>query len=393
MRRFLAFLLAAAILLPIGAVAQPGKGSKEARAESSDDDRSSGEDRGKRARENGGDRDDRTNVPRGERKPGLGVGTFGLTAANRSAEGDFVSFQYTPFTVENVTAGDLRLFTVIVDSEVKEATRLGVDNRGNQIRIEASAYSAQIHDNPAAVFHLRADEGYRFRFDPAVSTRSQGGYVEVGYPDGRTGRLVGEDVRIEGFDVVGEERATFVLDAPRGDFDRHRREIGVAIAKGHVGAEVTIPAAASSNGEPEEEIVTYRNVTVDAVSRPGNVTILVAGHGFEGRVVVVNLDPSHFRDASARGLRVLFDNASIAEASDLRDALDPDDDGLSPEHYLVEDKDGLQVILTVPHYSVHALTIADLVEEILPSVLVGLLAGAAIALTGALGLFRRPARE
>ena len=63
-------------------------------------------------------------------------------------------------------------------------------------------------------------------------------------------------------------------------------------------------------------------------------------------------------------------------AADLTDILDPDDDGGQPEYWVVRDADGIQLMVSVPHWSVHAITVSSFGAFVTqPSVLLGIGAG------------------
>jgi hypothetical protein len=123
----------------------------------------------------------------------------------------------------------------------------------------------------------------------------------------------------------------------------------------------------------------------------GNLTVMVEGHGLDGRVLVLNVDGRMLGADRADKLNITLDNESIEHAADLADALDPDDDGFDPEYYLVYDPaaEAFQLIVTVPHYSVHTLTVATFLEIVPPSVTVGILVGVLVVVPMALVLFRR----
>lgn len=90
-------------------------------------------------------------------------------------------------------------------------------------------------------------------------------------------------------------------------------------------------------------------------------------------------------------LNVILDDLSIGPASNFTDILDPDDDGYTPEYYIIYDPGAhvFQLIVTLPHYSVHTLSVTTLLEILKPSVVIGILAGTALLIPAALVLFRR----
>jgi len=79
----------------------------------------------------------------------------------------------------------------------------------------------------------------------------------------------------------------------------------------------------------------------------------------------------------------------IREASSIDDVLNSNDDAGQPEYWITQDLDGTQhVLVSIPHFSVHELTIASIGGVLAPSVMVGLGVGLAGTLVAAIVLFR-----
>jgi hypothetical protein len=188
-----------------------------------------------------------------------------------------------------------------------------------------------------------------------------------------------------------QDDALVFLRQARGGFDQHRDDIGDAIGKGHVGAEATLGRRVGSE-DLVEEVVSYGNVTMTTLkAERGNLTVAIEGHGTEGRVLVLNVDGRIVGAQRSGDLTILMDNMSMTPASSLADVLDPDDDGFLPEYYVVFDPttESFQLVVSVPHYSVHILSVMTAIPLPAPSVVVGVLAGVALLVPGAYVLFRR----
>lgn len=374
MPRFLA-LVAAALLLAPTVLAEGDEEDREDRRSPTGEDRSGRSD----------DDDD---------GPSRAIGSFQTPSSNpRSVHGDFVDFTWSSTGVGNVTAAGLPLFGAETTGAVGgDAPEIRAD--GSRVEIHTAGYELKAHDNPNAIFDFEVEGTLRLLF-PLGTTLSvqREDRVIVNYADGRQARVFGEGITVSGLILTATDDATFMLDARKGAFDVHRSEISNAVAKRHVGAEVTLGRPDNATGEIPEDVVEFGNVTVRTIAKQGNVTLVLDGHGFDGRVIVVNVDPQVFGQRNREDFQFWFDNASIGEASSLVDALDPDNDGLAPEYYFVQSDDGFQVILTVPHYSVHTFTIAGLAIEVTPSIVAGLMAGVLAVAVGVVVLFRAPKRE
>jgi len=119
--------------------------------------------------------------------------------------------------------------------------------------------------------------------------------------------------------------------------------------------------------------------------------VQVEGHGFDGRVLVLNVDRALVKADKASDVLVTFDNETVQHAANLSDALDPDAHGLHPVYYVVFDPEqgAFQLIVSVPHYSVHTLSVGSVLVLPPPSVVIGVVAGVALLAPTAMLLFRR----
>lgn len=341
---------------------------------------------------------------RGRAPPFAGGGAFQVQSASQSVTGEHVSFNYSEAGISDFAAGGLTLFDLTVtgadeDEDDDEDDGDGDEGRARgptspranagELRVRMDNFSFTAHDTPTAASRLRTDGVVRVSFEEGVVLAREGD-ESVRFSFGAvTGVVRGDDVSIDGRAVTLSDGALLVLDAPRGPFGHHR-DLGRAIARGHIGAEATLNR--DENDSVVDQVVSYGNVTMTTLkAERGNVTVLIDGHGFEGRVIVLNVDGRVLGADSADKLDVQIDNASVRPASNLSDILDPDDDGYHPEYYIVFDPNAqaFQLIATLPHYSVHVLSVTTLVELVKPSVLIGTLAGVALLVPAALLLFRR----
>lgn len=323
------------------------------------------------------------------------IGSFLVEGSTQQVTGEHLSFHYSDAGVTDLRAANRTLFDVAVagvatqieddeGGEVEEGARV----EGGRLRVRTANFTLVAHDNPSAPTMIRTDGQITVTFeDGVVIMRATEEAVRFSFGD-VTGVLRGDDLTVMGRTVTAGDELLAFLDVARGSFDKNREKIGGAIARGHVGAEATFNAI---DDDVEQEVVSYGNVTMTTVrAERGNLTLLVEGHGFEGRVLVLNVDGRFIGADASEKLNILLDNASIERASDLTDILDPDDDGFAPEYYVVHDPvaEAFQLIVTVPHYSVHTLSVT-LVELLKPSVVIGVLAGVALLVPAALLLFRR----
>ncbi len=145
--------------------------------------------------------------------------------------------------------------------------------------------------------------------------------------------------------------------------DENRDEINKAIREQQVGAEISIVK--------DETGVNYENhvLIYDGVALyPSDITgeeISLRINGDEksaGKTIIINLDNKIFDPPNELVLK--YDGENIEMADDLIDVLDPNNDGLHAEYLITEGKNGLQIAVSIPHFSEHEITISSVVEII-----------------------------
>lgn len=315
------------------------------------------------------------------------IGEFAVDESTGTAEGEFVTFTYNHSGVQGFTANGTRLFDLIaLDGSLPDAGEVRVD--GSRLKLEGEGFKVVVHDNPTAVSRIETDEPIRIEFAEGTTLASDGHHY-VFTINNTTGKIKGDNITINGTTLVAAGDILVLVDNSRGSIDDHRPDINEAIGKGHVGAEASFN---KRENDTEAEVVSYGNVTMTTVkAERGNLTVLIEGHGFDGRVLVLNVDGRVIGASQSDHLNILFDNASMTRASGLADALDPDDDGIAAEYYVVFDPEleAFQLIVSVPHYSVHTLSVGLIEVLPPPSVIFGVVFGVALLVPSAWALFRK----
>ncbi|HLF17036.1 MAG TPA: hypothetical protein VI796_06375 [Candidatus Thermoplasmatota archaeon] len=345
----------------------------------------------------------------------------GRPSGDRPGEQHHVRFVGEPkdlllsnYTVDGVRLLDVLYYTGEIDGEVH------VEHRGDSIEVilgdpvpkdqEPKPDLVRIHDNPGGLltFHGGRDDQGTFTIDlvdgAQVVRRGEGerAGAMVTLPGGQKAYLVAPNAAWDGDTVTTDGFLSIHIAPPqgRGSEPRDRpaggdAHIEAAIQRGDVGARVDVRRPGARAGV---EVESFGDVDVDVHMPRGSaatpddpVRIEVEAELSTGRTIVLDIDPDLVAGADLE-LRYfdLNDDGSEQEvvflkASSLADILDPSDDGGQPEFWVVEDEDGLQVMVSVPHWSAHAITLAS-VGQALPSVLVGIAAGAVGAILAAVVL-------
>ncbi len=299
---------------------------------------------------------------------------------------------------------------------------------GNVLMAKSDDVRLRIHDNPTGLLHYKGDEEFRLTFpaDASIVTVAQGddgsGY-KITYASGAVAILRLRDAQWDGQSVSTEKFAALHFpdkEVKQASESEHKKRVNEATEKGRVGANVriakttTAPSAVAgieSVVEPAE-ITSYDDVDVtvdpipDVATNQTPLRVVVSAELDEGRTITLDLDPALFpgleevgvEDALELRYYDLHDDGTETEvvfrqAASLSDVLDATDDGGQPEYWIVEDADGLQVLVSVPHWSAHAITLASVAEILTePSVLMGIVAGIGGAAAASLVMLR-PRRE
>lgn len=314
-----------------------------------------------------------------------------------SGDGDRFDGAYLAFALSGEGVHDL----AFDDAPMVAAIDVDLDPDGVSVdgaRVTAAGPNATVvlHDTPTGFVKVRADapvdvtlrvvDAADLSVEEGVATVRRGAAASVWVPGGAValddGNLTAS--------LDADQRLMFRV-RPGGSFpamSAYEPRISGAVESGHVGAEAFV----QGQPRPASAVATYAPMEV-AVESGDAVTLTVDAGQPDGRVIVARVD-----DLALAGdgpIRVLFDGEPIGEADGIADVLDPDDDGLDPE-YLHARVAGSHVVLTsVPHFSLHEVTI-DRVAEIVrenPEIAAVTVAGAGAVVALAAGGMFAPRRD
>lgn len=314
------------------------------------------------------------------------VGQFRQTAS-ASIAGEFVSFQWSATGITGFTVNGTELFDVAAPTGDK-GDGDGARITGSVIKVEGDTYELLAHDNPMGVLKFQADGRVTMTLAAGATVAPAGQHLIVSV-GAVSGRVFGDDIEHHNGTITADGDLRFMLAEPIAHFDSERGTLARATAEKKIGAEVSFAK------DKRKEVLSFGNVTARVLRSPDegarDIVVQVEGHGFEGRVIVLNVDGSLFGATKADRLDVQFDNETIfAAKGGLEDVLNPDDDGLTPEYWLGFDvaTGGFQLVVSVPHYSVHEIRVANFLAEAPPSVVIGVVAGVAAIAAAAVVMFR-----
>lgn len=145
--------------------------------------------------------------------------------------------------------------------------------------------------------------------------------------------------------------------------DDARRSVEEAIAKGQVAAELHVGENDTEPVAVEMGDVQVRKAWAEDRGEVRAGMQVGAPDGTPGTTVNMKLDASRLGDVSIEDagerLDVRYDNASIEMADDLDDVLNPDDDNGSAEYLLLVGSDEVEILVSVPGFSVHEIEVTS----------------------------------
>lgn len=347
-------------------------------------------------------------------KPVVGrISVNASASATGCSKGDWVSFcvdagarRLTDFSA----AGRL----VLSSMDIPGTGPIAVKAQPGALRVETDGFVIVLYDSPAGTLRVEAPSG------PASVRLQLAGAMQASVTeDGAALRAPGFEALLlltaDGTVSASEGQVTMHLepgrDAPAGFVLRAvppqpapspepapgpviaaraslAAELPKAIAEQKVAAETYI---ALEGGAVKTSVVPYIsaavNVTVaEATADALELSVDVSDH--RGRTLVFHLGEGVL--TARGGFRVLYDGAPIELATDLADVLDPDDDGLAAEYVIVEGSAGLEVIVSVPHFSIHTLRVEGLGAQVVQALgAYGALAALGVIAAAAVYMMRR----
>ncbi len=147
--------------------------------------------------------------------------------------------------------------------------------------------------------------------------------------------------------------------------NENRDEINNAIKSKEVGGEISI-LKTEGQTQYEKHVLIYDSVTISPKDvTTAQISLLVNGdEKTAGKTIVINLD-SNVIDPS-KDLDLKYDGEPLQMADDLMDVLNPNNDGLHAEYLLTKGANGIQILLSIPHFSEHEITISPLEKIVKP---------------------------
>ena len=154
---------------------------------------------------------------------------------------------------------------------------------------------------------------------------------------------------------------TKILGSLNQTYDSNETRLIDAIKNGFVGGELTIRHDNETNTFTHN-ITIYNGMEFKTVDiKEGTVSFSVAGEG-SGKIVVIDITDNSVIDTNGK-IVVKFDDVEINMANSVSDILNPNGD-VFPKYAIVTTQAGTQLLLWVPHFSEHTITITSLAQVV-----------------------------
>jgi hypothetical protein len=137
-------------------------------------------------------------------------------------------------------------------------------------------------------------------------------------------------------------------------------KIEQAIKNKTVGGEITIWK--DENEDYSHEILIYENLEIPGVNiEKEKISFLISGdENTTGKTIVVTVDKSII--SKIDDIIIEYDKEPIKMADDINDILNPNDDGVKPEYLLSIGANSTQILISIPHFSEHQISVYSLSE-------------------------------
>lgn len=298
-------------------------------------------------------------------------------------------------TGEPVFASLVAGASAFVSGGADGATTLVLENRESRIELSdtTSAFGKIVaKERTEATFRLAAGLTAELRapdvLEITTSTGAHLGSLILSTVDGKRAEASRFSVAADGQARAHMEASAQVLFRTHAGIESEltsaeRALINHAIAGGRVAGQVLVQtqaAVADASVSAQASAQASAGVAVGALQHAGQLTAAVTASYYAdvqmataatkdrvdvtitsatsvGKTIIVSLDPDTIRGMASGDAQILFDGHAAAQASSYEDVLDASDDGGAAEYFVLAGEAGTQVLVSIPHFSTHTVTL------------------------------------
>lgn len=103
----------------------------------------------------------------------------------------------------------------------------------------------------------------------------------------------------------------------------------------------------------------YQDVQMLTAATKNRVDVTISSTADVGKTIIVSLDPATVSGMASGNAEILFDGHVATQASSYSDILNANDDAGAAEYFVLAGEAGTQVLVSIPHFSVHTVTLKE----------------------------------
>jgi hypothetical protein len=134
-------------------------------------------------------------------------------------------------------------------------------------------------------------------------------------------------------------------------------KLAEAISEGKVAVSVTVRLGKETKQAEVKRNFQHEQVQTQVEVKGNNVIAKISSENREGRTVVLNIDNYILPVVNVQHVKVEVDGKEIPLADNYEDVLDPMNDGDQAEYLILVGGEGIQVLVSLPHFSTRTITI------------------------------------
>jgi len=248
--------------------------------------------------------------------------------------------------------------------------------RGSSFHIEYAGCIVELHDVPTRFLRVEADKVVISNMNYNVTVENEHSITLTG--NNFSAILISDgDMEYRGGVITAYDGLMLA------SFAKEDEKLEDSIKNRTMGGELTIMDYSIND---TDYISYFGNVSVTPVkiTDRGIILHVTGDHNSGGKILKINLGKRICRG----DFKIKFDGITVKKADNFDDILNPDDDGIMPEYYNISTEEGKILLITIPHFSQHSISI-EFVKENLWSTVLAIAMGLLFIMLAAAYMFKK----
>jgi hypothetical protein len=141
------------------------------------------------------------------------------------------------------------------------------------------------------------------------------------------------------------------------NLSREISKVAEAISEGKIAVSVTVKLEKETRQPKVKKDFQHEQVQAQVEVKGNNVIARISSENRDGRTVILNVDNYALPIVNITHVKVEVDGREIPLADNYEDVLDPANDGDQAEYLILVGGEGIQVLVSLPHFSTRTITI------------------------------------